>query len=265
MSVAGEERKKRILEILDVEGKVKVNDLASKLGVSTETIRRYLEELDKEEKLKKVYGGAVKVSYFKSEPSAVEREIIRIDEKEKIGKEAVSIINDHDVIAIDDGSTTMQLAKHLVNKTNITVLTNSVTALSALIENHYQQLFTGKIIFIGGEINSTHYRTTGSISLKMIEDYYVDKYFITVDGISLERGVTCYDSSKGIFTKKMIQQAYNSIILIDHTKIDQEKYFRIGELEDIDTIICDQPAPDNWSEAIKKSNINWIVPESENN
>ncbi|WP_019242523.1 MULTISPECIES: DeoR/GlpR family DNA-binding transcription regulator [Bacillus] len=260
MSVAGEERKKKILEILDVQGKVKVNELAEKLEVSTETIRRYLEELDKEEKLKKVYGGAVKVSFFKSEPSAIEREIIRVNEKERIGKEAVNLINDHDIIAIDDGSTTVQLAKHLINKTNITVITNSVTALTVLIDHHYQQLFTGKIIFLGGEINSTHYRTTGSITLQMLDDYYVDKYFITVDGISVERGITSFDSSKGIFTRKMMKHANQTIILADHTKIGQDTHYRICNLDEVDTIICDQSFPENWTSIVEKADVKWIIP-----
>ncbi|WP_042345522.1 DeoR/GlpR family DNA-binding transcription regulator [Bacillus massiliigorillae] len=261
MSVAGEERKKKILEILDEEGKAKVAELAVKLKVTTETIRRYLEELAQEEKLKKVYGGAVKVSFYHDEPSAIEREILYADEKKRIGKKAASLINDNEVIAIDDGSTTMQLAKHLCNKSNVTIITNSVTALSVLMENHYHQYFTGRIIFLGGEINSTHYRTAGAITLDMIDDFFVDKYFIATDGLSIDRGITSYDSTKGLFTRKMIEHADKSFILLDHSKIGHETHFRIADMSVIDTIICDKHSPLNWVNCLEKNKINWIIAE----
>lgn len=261
MSVAGEERKKKILDILEEEGKVKVNELADQLKVTTETIRRYLEELNQEEKLKKVYGGAVKVSFIHNEPSAVEREILHMKEKEHIGKTAVSFINDNDVIAIDDGSTTMQLAKHLYQKSNITIITNSVKALTILMENHNLQYFTGSIIFLGGEINSTHYRTAGAITLDMLKAFFVDKYFIAIDGISLDRGITSYDSTKGLFTRKMIEQADKSFVLVDHSKIGHETHYRIASMNVIDTIICDKSPPLTWQDSLLKNNINWIVAE----
>ena len=85
MSVVGEERKRTILEKVEFKGKVKVSELAREFAVSTETIRRYLEELDREKKLKKVYGGAVQLPGAGIEAPMLEREMLHIEEKKRIG------------------------------------------------------------------------------------------------------------------------------------------------------------------------------------
>ena len=103
MSVVGEERKRTILEKVEFKGKVKVSELAREFAVSTETIRRYLEELDREKKLKKVYGGAVQLPGAGIEAPMLEREMLHIEEKKRIGYKAATFVEDGDVIAIDDG------------------------------------------------------------------------------------------------------------------------------------------------------------------
>lgn len=81
MSLVGEERKDFILNLLNLEGKVKTGELVDKLKVSSETIRRYLEELEEENKLKRVYGGAVKYNLHREEASHIKREVTRAEEK----------------------------------------------------------------------------------------------------------------------------------------------------------------------------------------
>ncbi|MGW9018869.1 DeoR/GlpR family DNA-binding transcription regulator, partial [Priestia megaterium] len=114
MSLLAEQRKKRIIEFIEEQGQVKVNDLAKDFDVSTETIRRYLEELENDKKLKKVYGGAVKVESEIYEPPMLEREVLRVDEKKRIANKSVSFIEEGDVIFIDEGSTTLQMIPSLV-------------------------------------------------------------------------------------------------------------------------------------------------------
>lgn len=259
LSLAGEGRKREILELLDISGKVKVRELSEMLKVSTETIRRYLEELHEDGKLKKVYGGAIKTSFYNEEPTSIEREIINAEEKNDIGLMAVNIVNDNDVIAIDDGSTPLQLAKNLRNKRNLTILTTSVTSLTVLTDLHYQNLFSGKIIILGGEINTNHHRITGPLTLQMLDNLYVDKYFISADGVSLKEGITGYDYSKGMVTKKLMQHADKSILLIDSTKINKRTHYKMADLADINMVISDKDYPAEWEETLKKNNTKWLV------
>lgn len=259
LSLAGEERKKKILELLEISGKVKVRELAEILAVSTETIRKYLDELHQEEKLKKVYGGAINLAFFDEEPSSLERDFIYSDEKKKIGELAANLINDHDVIAIDDGSTPLQLVKNLRKKRNLTIFTPSINALSVLIELSQQNIFSGKIFILGGEINTVHHRVTGGFTMEMLDNIYVDKYFISADGLSKDDGITGYDHSKGMVTKKLIEHSDCSILLIDHSKVGKRTNFKIADLKDINMVICDSPHPENWGHMLKENNVQWLV------
>lgn len=259
MSVAGEERKRKILELLDISGKVNVKDLAKTLKVSTETVRRYLDELDKEEKLKKVYGGAIKVSFFNVEPTSIEREIINAEAKQRIGELAVTFINDNDVIVIDDGSTPLHLAKNIKNKRNLTIFTTSVTALSALIDLNFNNMFSGRIIILGGEINTSHHRVSGAMTLEMIENLFVDKYFISADGITLNEGITSYDYLKGMVSKKLIEKSSKTIVLIDGSKIGRRTNYKMGDFKDIDLIISNVAYPEEWEKTLIDNKVKWIV------
>lgn len=259
LSLAGEERKRKILEQIEVKGKVKVRELAKALEVSTETIRKYLDELHQEEKLKKVYGGAINISFFNEEPSTLEREVIHSDEKKRIGEMAADLINDNDVIAIDDGSTPLQLVKNLRKKRNLTIFTTSINALSVLIELSQQNIFTGKIFILGGEINTVHHRVTGGFTMEMLDNIYVDKYFISADGFSKDDGITGFDYSKGMITKKLIEHASKSILLIDYSKVGKRANFKMADLKDISMVICDQPYPKDWEHSLQENNVKWLV------
>ncbi len=158
MSLVGEERKDVILNTLNLEGKVKTFELVEKLKVSSETVRRYLEELEAENKLKRVYGGAVKINLAREEPPHLKREELYADEKKRIGRAAASLVEDNDVIFIDDGTTTQQMIHFLLNKKNITVLAFSAPALYLLIDYKNKELFSGDVYFIGGKVNASQAR-----------------------------------------------------------------------------------------------------------
>ena len=111
MSLLAEERQKIILEEMDIHGKVLVVPLAKRFQVSNETVRRDLEALVKTNKLKRVYGGAVKTSYPEGEPPYQQRQIINFDAKQAIGQEASLLINDGDTIFLDTGTTILELAR----------------------------------------------------------------------------------------------------------------------------------------------------------
>jgi DeoR family fructose operon transcriptional repressor len=264
LSLASIERKRKILELLVNDGKVQVKDLAVLLKVSTETIRNYLNDLEQEEKLKKVYGGAINPVFFNNEPPALKKEIINKEAKERIGKMAVSIINDNDVIAIDEGSTPLQLTKRLKEKRNLTIITSSLNSLSVLIDLMSQNLFSGKIIMLGGEVNTTHHRIAGELTLEMLNNIYVDKYFVSADGLSKNAGVTSYDTSKGIVTKKLIEHANKTILLLDHTKINKRTHYKMAGLEDIDMVISDKSHPENWESFLNEHNVKWLIADNEN-
>ncbi|MDT2048573.1 DeoR/GlpR family DNA-binding transcription regulator [Bacillus sp. 1780r2a1] len=254
MSLLAEERKKRIIELINNEGQVKVNELAKRFHVSAETIRRHLEELENENKIKKVHGGAVRIEEGLSELSMFKRRILHIDKKMIIGLKAASLVEDGDVIFIDEGSTTLQMANSIKVKSNVTVITNSFPFAVQLMEQEGDKSgFKGKVIFLGGYVKGNHFRTAGSLAEKMAKEFFVDKAFISVDGIDEHAGVTSYDLDKCLLSSIFINNSKQSYVLSDSSKIGRIATYKIQDLEEVDYIITDMT---NEGLGIEKSK--WI-------
>ncbi|WP_100402828.1 DeoR/GlpR family DNA-binding transcription regulator [Bacillus sp. FJAT-42315] len=259
MSVISEERKRMILEKLEVKGKVKVADLADEFAVSTETIRRYLEDLDKSQKLKKVYGGAVKATNSPLiEPSMFERKILNIDEKKRIAYKAATFINNGDVILIDEGSTTLQLVPYLLHIKDLTIITNSFEFANQLIAATNKKLFDGEIIFIGGMISSKHFRTAGPMSQEILNHLSFEKAFISVDAVLPSFGISSYDLEKARLSEMMMKQAKQTFVLADHSKIGEKGTYKITGLNKIDYILSNQHSPEDWKEYLINHHVKWI-------
>ncbi|RNB91733.1 DeoR/GlpR transcriptional regulator [Brevibacillus fluminis] len=259
MSLIGEERKEIILNILNFAGKVRTNELVEKLQVSSETIRRYLEELEGEQRLKRVYGGAIKINYDREEPSHLKREVLYAEEKQLIGQAASLLVQNNDVIVIDDGTTTQQIIPYLIHKQNVTILTGSFPALSLLMDYQNKGLLTGELYFIGGKVQPKHLRTSGALSVNMIENFHIDKAFLSIDGISMRQGITSYDVEKALVVKTYIDNAKTSIVMTDQSKIGLGTFYKICDLKEIDIIISGVCAPKDWKQELEDRDINWIV------
>lgn len=259
MSLAGEERKEYIVSLLESNGKVRTVDLIKRFNVSSETIRRYLEELEKENKLKRVYGGAVKIDLDHDEPSHLNREVLHSEEKKKIGKMAAGLVQDNDIVIIDEGTTPLQMIPHLIFKNNLTIITSSIPALSRLISYDNKGLFSGEIIIVGGTVQSKHLRVAGSICEHMMDNIYADKAFIAVDGVLTSKGITGNNVDKSLLSKKYIDNSRQSIVLADHSKIGTYHFYKISDLKDIDTVISNVSAPGEWSQYLKEYGVGWMI------
>lgn len=259
MSMIGEERKRIILDMLEIEGLVRTSNLSEKLKISGEMVRRYLEELEANGKLKRVYGGAVKSDTIRDEPSYLKREVIRIEEKKKIGQAAASLIEDNDVIFIDDGTTTMQVILHLQNKQNITVVIFSFHILHLLLDYYDKGLFTGHIYLLGGRVLNRYYRVGGGLTENMSENFHVDKALISVDGFTIGNGITGFDLERGFLLRKIASHAKHTVVMTDHTKFGVLCPYKILDLNQIDIIITDVPAPSQWIPVLEQKGTIWIT------
>ncbi|MBB3110685.1 DeoR/GlpR family transcriptional regulator of sugar metabolism [Paenibacillus phyllosphaerae] len=261
MSLAGEERKQTILDMLQLQGKVRTPELVARLDVSSETVRRYLEELEMEKKLKRVYGGAVKINVEREEPAYVQREVLQAEEKKRIGRAAASLIQDQDVIVIDDGTTTLQMIDSLVLRKQLTVLVTSVHTLNLLMGYKNRGVFDGELVLIGGRVNTKHYRTSGSLAMHFMNNFYVDKAFIVADGLQIDTGVTAYEDERAMLSRMFMKQAKQSIVLADHTKIGTTHYCKIADLEEMDIVISDIAPPREWQARLQEKDIHWLIAE----
>ncbi|XOS91983.1 DeoR family transcriptional regulator [Brevibacillus laterosporus] len=131
MSLVGEERKELILELLQQEGKVKTTELVEKLQVSSESVRRYLEELEQEQRLKRVYGGAVKVGGDIELLSYKDDSEICYSSIKGIAQTAANLVQHGESVVLDDGVISLYMLPYLLEKQDVTIITCSVRLLQA--------------------------------------------------------------------------------------------------------------------------------------
>ncbi|WP_239616265.1 DeoR/GlpR family DNA-binding transcription regulator [Cohnella mopanensis] len=258
MSVSSEQRKRSILEQLRQEGQVKVQELSLQCGVSEETIRRDLVQLEKEGQVKRVYGGAVGTKQANFEPPYLLRQKVRAEEKAKIGMRAAELINSGDTVVIDVGTTTLELAKAISGKERLTVLTNSIAVAYHLMESVIEGRFSGKIIVIGGQLNPEQQSLSGALGERVMEQFRVDKAFISIGGISVQRGASDYDLDETMLSRKMVAAASQTIVLADDSKLDKEAFVELAPIRRIDTIVSNVAPPKEWMPALKSHRIQWI-------
>lgn len=258
MSVSSEERKRIIMALVKQEGQVKVPELSARLTISEETVRRDLVLLEREGLVKRVYGGAVLVKESNFEPPYLQRQKVKAEEKERIGRAAAKLIACGDTIAIDVGTTTLELAKAIAGREQLTVLTNSLAVAYHLMESLNSGRFTGKIIVIGGELNPQQQSMSGAIGESMMSQFRVDKAFISIGGMSLKRGISDFDLGEVSMSRRMIESASRTIVLADDSKLDMEAFVEIVPLRKLHAVVCNIAPPSDWAQAVKTNRLQWI-------
>ncbi len=261
MSLIGEKRKQIILERVEQEGQISTSSFAEEMNVSTETIRQYLDELEAENKLKKVYGGAVKAARYQEEPPFRISAISHLAEKTVIAQEAARLIGDNDIVILDEGGTAYKLAEQIVRKKNLTVVTPSLSILSFLVEMELKKVFDGKIVLVGGVVDSLHDRVAGPMAEEFLQPLYAQKAFISAEGVDLEGGITAFDSEKAVLSRRLIGHAQEKYVLADHFKLGNRSFFKICGFAEISGVVCDRVPSQKWLQQMKKDQTRWFAPQ----
>ncbi|MFT8929765.1 MAG: DeoR/GlpR family DNA-binding transcription regulator [Sporolactobacillus sp.] len=256
MSLAFEQRKKKILDILEREKSIQVPHLVESLNVSSETIRRDLNRLEKEGKLKKVYGGAILSGSSSWEPPFEQKSLINAEEKRAIGRIAASLVEDEDIIMIGNGTTTVEMIDFLTEKKNVTLITYSTPVLLRAINT-----FKGPIIFIGGEVDTNQKSTHGLLAELSLKQLKADKAFIPAGGISIEEGINDYDLNEAKMSRLLQERSNELIVLADHSKLGVSTFAHICALKDISALITTDPCDENIEKYLQAQEIPLIIAE----
>jgi DeoR/GlpR family transcriptional regulator of sugar metabolism len=227
------ERQQKILEMMQRTKVIKVTDITSKFGVSTETARRDLDILKSQNLIKRIYGGATLITPITSELSYSTREVLHSAEKIAIGKKAAELIEDGQTIILDVGTTTIELARSIKHRSNIIVLTNSLPIVNELSNSDIS------LHIMGGKVNKSFLSMSGSLTLSALKQYYVDIAFIGAGGVTFRDGISDFNIEEAQVRKFSIERAKKTILLADSSKFGMNAFAIVCPLNAVDVIVTD--------------------------
>ena len=230
MTVNISERRETILEVLADDGSVSVADLAKRLGVTVVTARADLAALEEEGLVVRTHGGAMPAYH----PTILERIRSEKDRKAGIAKAAAAEIQSGDTVMISAGTTTALIAKYLLGKRDVHVVTNNTLLLMYARSN--PQL---RITLVGGEFRAAEEGIIGPMALESLDQFHVAKAFIGVDGASVKQGFTAHFVETADLVRKMAEQADETIVISDSGKFGKPGFARILPFSGVDALVTD--------------------------
>ena len=222
-----EERFSKILSIIESEGSATMQKLMIALDASESTIRRDLNTMDENGLLTKVHGGAIakKPSINTSDENVKSRKSLNADEKQLIAKYAASLIQPHDFVYIDAGTTTECMIDFLTEK-RATYVTNAVTHARKLAVSGF------RVILIGGELKGITEAVVGNQAVISLEKMNFNKGFFGANGISQKRGYTTPDISEALVKETAFKHCQNRYVLADSEKLGRISSVTFGDIND---------------------------------
>lgn len=249
-----EPRRRKILEWLQEEGSARVRDLSAAFQVSEATIRQDLERLESEGEITREHGGA----YLNTVPKQVGAMTLQhsenMDKKRKIGAYAASLVSNGETLIIDAGTTTTEIALRLVDRQNLTVITNALNI--ALILGAVPSL---AIHMPGGQFKAPTLSLSGDKSVDYFRNILAGKLFLATAGVALDAGLT-YPSFADLQLKEaMIKAASHVFLVADSTKINRSSFTRLGALEVVHSFITDDGITDTDAKEFERRGIKVLI------
>ncbi len=247
-------RRTKILEWLQEEGNARVRDLAEAFCVTETTVRQDLERLESEGYVTREHGGA----FLKSVPSQVRslslHHMINMDVKARIGAAAAKLVSDGETIILDSGSTTTEMARHLVEKSNLNVVTNAINIALML-----GAVPSFEVHMPGGQFKAPTLSLSGEKSAAYFDGIFAEKLFLATAAISFEAGLT-YPSLQDLYVKRAMCRAASHVYLVaDSTKIGKTSFSSLGGIDMLHGIITDAGITDSDRMAFEKIGIEVII------
>ena len=246
-------RKEQILNLLTAQGYTSVSDLASRFNVTTETIRRDLNQLERENLVKRIHGGAIASEKRSPEVEYQNRGQFLREEKKNIAQYASGLINDGETVIILSGTTTLAMAEFLLQKKNLTVITNSILLCKELASTQDIELY-----ILGGKVRNGNYSISGPIAMDNLAVFNPDKVVIGIGGISVEKGLTDHRMDETLLTRNCLKTAGTTIGIADHSKFGTITSYTIGPSHMLNYLITSEMTPENVCEPYIKEGIKVV-------
>lgn len=258
MNYSPEDRRAYIVKAINEQGAVSVLDLATDLDVSMMTVRRDLAELEKEGVLRRVHGGAVSTRGRSVEPPYSLRTGQAATAKQRIGALAAELVAEGDCVALDIGSTTVEVAQRLVGRRNLTILTPSIR-IAGLFLNQSD----ARVIVPGGVMRAGEGSLVGELTHYALERLFVDRLFLAVGCIDAQVGLSEYNWDDAQVKQAMIRGAKQVILVADASKFGKVAFAHVAPLGAVHTLVTDAPPPPDILHKLQEAHVQVLVTDAE--
>jgi DeoR/GlpR family transcriptional regulator of sugar metabolism len=249
-----EQRRRRILELIQEEGSARVKFLSQTFEVSEPTIRQDLERLEADNFIVKSHGGAVLKTLPQQVRSLSLQHSENLEKKALIGQVAAKEICDGESIILDAGSTATEVAKNLLIRQNLRIITNALNIALIVGVNP-----TFEVMVTGGEFKAPTLSLTGEKAAAFFSQIHVHKLFLATGGISEDDQLTYPGLSDIPVKKAMIQSAGEIYLVADSTKIGVHSFASLGSIKQVDYLITDPGIAPQVREHFEKLGVKVII------
>jgi DeoR family transcriptional regulator of aga operon len=252
-------RSEQIVKLLLRVGSASVEEILAEVGSSAPSIRRDLARLENRGLIRRTHGGATLVEPLLYEPfrfdsSFLSREQRHAVEKRRIGLAAAELVLANETVGLSAGTTTTHIGRSLRHRDKIQVITNAINiGMELCNQPGIRTYLTGGVVPWAWSFS-----LTGNAALSFLDDVYMDKVFLSVTGISSERGATTLETDEALVYRKMLKQAKQVIVVADSSKLEKVSPAFICPLGEIHILITDNGATDEQVEPFSKQGVRVI-------
>jgi DeoR family fructose operon transcriptional repressor len=250
------ERQQAMTQLVRERGRISVVELAERYDVTTETVRRDLSMLEDRHLIRRVHGGAVPADALTLiEAGLPDRDVSRIEQKQRIAAAAVDLLPRADsTVILDAGSTTVRLSRLLPPNLRMTVITHAVPIAAQLAGSPHIELHV-----LPGRVRRHTHAAVGTETIEALAQVRADLAFVGTNGTTVEHGLSTPDRTVAGVKRAIIERARRTVVLADSSKIGVERTIKFAELSDVDTLVTDKEISASDRRAIEHAGVEVIT------
>lgn len=253
------ERRMEIVNVVNQNGKARVEDLAAQFDVSSVTIRSDLSFLETNGYVVRSHGAAIPNTGMIAELSVQEKRRQNSGVKSLIGQAAAKLIENGDTVILDSGTTTREIASSLKSLEDVVVMTNGLDVAMELASAPGVE-----VLMSGGVLRKNALSFSGPQAENSLKNYRFDKVFLGVDGFDLRAGITTHSEQEASLNRLMCEISEQVIAVVDSTKFGKRSCHMIREFGNIDILITDSQIPEDYLQGLREMKVEVIIVEKEN-
>ncbi|MEL7466231.1 MAG: DeoR/GlpR family DNA-binding transcription regulator [Pseudomonadota bacterium] len=249
------DRQADILTVLQRDGRVQVEELSARFDVTTQTIRRDLNDLCARGLAARVHGGA-RVANSISNVDYAERRQLAATGKEAIAAAAAALVPDNCSLMLNIGTTTEQVARALFGHSGLVVISNNVNVINTLMGSRAKEL-----ILAGGAVRPSDGAIVGEAAVEFISRFKADFAIIGASALDDDGAVLDYDAREVSVARAILKNARTRILVADATKFERTAPVRICDVADVDYFVTDAPPPEAFQRCAASGDAQIIIAE----